>query len=99
MTKMPYKVFFGTLANRRRLKIIHALIERPKNVTELTDELDFDQTTISKNLKRLEVCTFVHKRKEGKHSIYALNKETILPLIKLIDRHVGKYCKNCELVV
>lgn len=98
MTKMPYKLFFGTLGNDIRLKILHALVKRPKNVTELTNELDFDQTTISKNLKRLTVCRFVHNRRKGKHSIYSLNKETILPLLNLIDKHVKKYCKNCELV-
>lgn len=91
---MPYKLFFGTLGNEIRLSILHALVRRPKNVTELTNELGVDQTTISKNLKRLETCNFVHNSKEGKHSIYALNRETILPLLKLIDRHTSKYCKH-----
>lgn len=99
MIKTPYKLFFGTLGNDIRLKILHTLVKRPKNVTELTNELRFDQTTISKNLKRLETCSFVHKNREGRHSVYTLNKETILPLLKLIDKHVDKHCKNCKLVV
>ncbi|MBI2543272.1 MAG: winged helix-turn-helix transcriptional regulator [Candidatus Aenigmarchaeota archaeon] len=99
MTKTPYKLFFSTLGNGVRLKILHALVKKPKNVTGLTNELKFDQTTISKNLKRLETCGFVHKNREGRHSVYTLNKETILPLLKLIDKHVDKHCKNCKLVV
>ncbi|MBI1978681.1 MAG: winged helix-turn-helix transcriptional regulator [Candidatus Aenigmarchaeota archaeon] len=99
MIKTPYKLFFGTLSNEIRLKILHALAEKPKNVTQLTNELGFDQTTVSKNLKRLATCQFITNKKIGKHSIYSLNKKTILPLLKLIDRHVDKYCKNCELLL
>ena len=94
MTKMPYKLFFGTLGNDIRLKILNALVKKPKNVTELTNELGFDQTTISKNLKRLTTCGFIHNSREGKFSIYSLNKKTILPLLKLIDRHTKKYCRH-----
>ena len=93
MAKTPYKLFFGTLSNGVRLRILQALIKKPKNVTELTNELGFDQTTISKNLKRLTTCEFVHNTRKGKHSIYSLNKGTILPLLKLIDKHTNKYCK------
>ena len=94
MIKTPYKLFFDTLGNDIRLKILHALVKRPKNVSELTKELGFDQTTISKNLKRLETCGFVHNSKKGKYSIYSLNKGTILPLLKLIDKHTNNYCKH-----
>lgn len=94
MTKTPYKLFFDTLGNDIRLKVLHTLIKGPKNVTQLTEDLRFDQTTISKNLKRLETCGFVHNRKKGKYSVYSLNKETILPLLKLIDKHTNRYCKH-----
>ena len=94
MIKTPYKLFFGTLGNEIRLKILHSLVKRPKNVSELTNELGYDQTTISKNLKRLETCSFVYNSRKGKHSIYSLNKKTILPLLKLIDKHTNKYCMH-----
>jgi DNA-binding transcriptional ArsR family regulator len=93
MIKIPYKLFFGTLGNDIRLKILHALVKKPKNVTQLTNELGFDQTTVSKNLKRLATCQFITNKKVGKNSIYSLNKETILPLLKLIDKHTEKFCK------
>ena len=94
MIKTPYKLFFGTLSNEVRLKVLHALMKTPKNVTQLTDELGYDQTTISKSLKRLAECQFITNKRLGKNSIYSLNKETILPLLKLIDRHTNKYCKH-----
>ena len=99
MTKTPYKLFFSTLSNEIRLEMLHALMKKSKNVTQLTNELGFDQTTVSKNLKRLATCQFVINKRIGKNSIYSLNKETILPLLKLIDKHTQKYCKYlCETI-
>ena len=95
--KAPYKLFLGTLANRVRLDILHTLFKGPKTVTEITKETDYDQTTISHNLKRLTTCSFVFNRKEGKKRIYYINSETIRPLLKLIDKHAFKYCIHlCE---
>ena len=35
-------------------------------------------------------------KKDGKKRIYSQNKETILPLLYLIEKHVKKYCKICN---
>ncbi|MBR9680453.1 MAG: winged helix-turn-helix transcriptional regulator [Candidatus Altiarchaeota archaeon] len=90
-----YDYFLGTLANRTRLKIIKELLKGEKNVGQLTVAIGVDQSTISNNLKRLRDCGFVNAKPNGKQRIYILNRETIEPLIKLIDTHVNKYCINC----
>ena len=89
-----YKLFFATLANKTRFKIVHILLNGPRSVTEIQQELQCDQSMISHNLKRLEQCSFVSVQRKGKQRIYSLNKETIDPLLKLMDRHVKKFCKN-----
>jgi DNA-binding transcriptional ArsR family regulator len=94
MIKQPYKFFFHTLANKSRLEIVHALLDGEMNVTELTKKLRIKQSTISHNLKRLLLCRFIHIRREGPFRYYSLNKETIEPLLKLIDKHVNKFCKK-----
>ena len=100
MAKSPYKIFFHTLGNKTRLEIINALRDKPMNVTELTKKLPFKQSTISHNLKRLVSCQFVHVERRGLYRYYSLNKETIELLLKIIDKHVDKYCskvcKNCD---
>lgn len=88
-----HKRFLKTLANRTRFTIVLALKEGPKNVTELTEAIGKQQTTISQNLKRLHECGFVNREKDGKHRIYSLNEETIDPLLELIDRHTEQYCE------
>lgn len=90
-----YKVFFRTLANMHRLKIINLLREGDKTVTEICKALSFNQTTVSHNLSRLKLCQFVFVKKNGKERIYSLNKETIRPLMDIIDKHTNNYCKNC----
>ncbi|MBI2498805.1 winged helix-turn-helix transcriptional regulator [Candidatus Woesearchaeota archaeon] len=93
MLKKPYKLFFGTLANNQRLEIINFLIKSPKTVTQICRELKFNQTTVSHNLNILKKCSFVFFKKNGKERIYSINKDTIGPLMKLIDNHTEKFCK------
>ena len=95
MLKETSKIFFGTLDNKYRFKIINALRNEPKNVTEICKALNMNQTTVSHNLARLKTCGFVFVRNNGKERIYSLNSRTIKPLMKLIDEHMNTYCKNC----
>jgi len=87
-----YKIFFGTLVSESRLKIINLLREGDKNVSEIMEELNMDQTSVSHNLSRLKKCGFVISKTEGKHRKYSLNKETIKSLMDLIDKHMSGYC-------
>lgn len=92
-----YDTFFNTLANRKRLKILEHLsnLEEGKaNVSEITEALDLNQSTVSQNLLRLESCGFVEREKNGKERIYKINRDTIEPLIRLIDKHVENYCSK-----
>lgn len=90
-----YDYFMGTLSNRNRLKILNELLREDRNVTQLTNALKVDQSTISNNLKRLRDCGFVTMKPRGKERIYSINKETIEPLVKLVNKHVRNYCIHC----
>ena len=89
---IAYDKFLTTLKNKVRLAIIQSLIYKPKNVSQLTNELNIHQTTVSHGLKRLLDCGFVFVEKNGKERIYSSNNKTIKPLIKLMKNHVDKYC-------
>ena len=94
MLDRAYDIFLETLANRNRLEIIDFLKNGSKTVTEISEELEMHQTTVSHNLARLEKCGFVTGEQQGKYCLYALNKETIEPLMKLIEKHLNKYCRK-----
>ncbi len=90
-----YEIFLETLANRRRIKIVEALMNGPKHVSEIVKRTKFEQSNVSHNLKRLEKCGFVKAKRNGKNRVYSLNNRTIKPLMILIKNHVSKYCKKC----
>lgn len=97
MQLTEYNRFLITLSNEKRLKIIDLLRKGSKTVTEIYNKLGFEQSTTSRRLNCLHRCGFVFVKSNGQERIYSLNKETILPLLKLIDKHTHKYCKNlCE---
>jgi DNA-binding transcriptional ArsR family regulator len=58
--------------------------------------LKYDQTTISHNLKHLNEYGFVFVHRNGKQRIYKLNEKTVLPLMKLIDKHLHEMEEDIE---
>ncbi len=89
-----YCIFFEKLANPLRMGIVLCLRQKKRNVSEITKELQVEQSKISHALKTLKNCNIVKVNKKGKQRIYSLNKDTILPILKLIDSHANKYCRG-----
>jgi len=94
MMRNAYDLFFTTLANMNRLMIINTIRNKELNVTEICKHSQLNQTTVSHNLKRLLECGFVFVNQRGKNRFYSLNKDTIKPLMNLIDHHVKNYCSK-----
>lgn len=92
MLQRAYNIFFETLGNKNRLMILEKLTKGPRSVNELTRELKLDQTTVSHNLRRLQVTGFVRSKRNGKYSIYQANKSVIRPLFKLVNFHMRCNC-------
>lgn len=93
MTKETYYLFFGKLANKLKVEIISALKEKSMSVNELVKKLKVEQSKLSHALAGLRACSIVLAEREGKERIYSLNKETITPMLEIIDRHEKKFCK------
>jgi len=91
-----YYIFFGNLANPLKIEIITALKQKPLSVQELTKKLNQEQSKISHALRSLKHCSIVKVKQQGKQRIYSLNKETMLPILKMIDKHETKFCKKCK---
>ncbi len=89
-----YTKFFETIANPTRLKIVEALMKEDLSVTELSEVISEEQSKISHNLKCLADCNFLDFKKDGRMRIYSLNKDTIVPLMDLVTKHVETHCCN-----
>ncbi len=90
----PQKLFFETLGNQTRWDIVHLLLKKPYRATDIAKRLGYEQSLVSHHLQRLLTCGFVKAKTNGTERIYSLNKETITPLLILVDRHVNKFCKK-----
>lgn len=94
MKHNPYHIFFRNLANPLKTKIILELKKNPLTVTELTKKIHEEQSKISHSLANLKHCSIVICKKKGKERVYSLNKKTIIPMLKIIDRHTKVFCKG-----
>jgi DNA-binding transcriptional ArsR family regulator len=92
-----YHLFFTNLANPLKIKIIRSLREGEKNVSDISVDLEVEQSKISHALSSLRCCNIVNVKQDGKQRIYSLNKKTIVPMLELIDKHSHTFCKgNCN---
>ncbi len=85
-------LFFSTLSNPTRLAILELLRNGPRNVSEISEALNQEQSMISHNLKPLERCGFVFSERKKKQRFYSLNKETMEQLFKMFNYHAKKFC-------
>ena len=94
MSKDTYHFFFGNLANPLRIEIVSLLKEKNRSVGEISKKLGVEQSKISHALASLRGCNIVEVKQDGKKRIYSLNKETIIPILNLIDEHAKNFCGN-----
>jgi len=93
MNLNTYHIFFRNLANPEKIKILCVLKEKSCSVNELVKKTKIEQSKLSHALSSLKYCSIVNSTQKGKQRIYSLNKETIIPILKLIDKHKSKFCK------
>lgn len=100
MTNVNYScnthLFFETISTKLKIAILVRLKEKPASVTYLATVLKQERSKVSHALLSLAECNFVDAKKEGKNRIYSLNKDTVIPLMRLVDKHMRKYCKFCR---
>jgi len=73
------------LADRSRLRIINALIERPQYVEELSERLELAASTVSFHLKKMEEAGLVYSVKEQYYMTYHLQTKLLdIPVIELV---------------
>ena len=94
MKNNTYDNFFINFANRTRFNIIMALRKGPLNVSEIMEKIGEEQSKVSHNLKKLSGCNILDVKKNGKQRIYSLNEDTVVPMLKIVGKHVRNHCLN-----
>lgn len=95
MKESNYHLFFGRFSTKLKTDVLNALMKKPMNVNELAEEIKAERSKVSHALTSLRMCRIVGAEKKGRERVYSITKDTVKPMLKLVDRHVAKYCKTC----
>jgi DNA-binding transcriptional ArsR family regulator len=80
---------FAVLSTPIRLKIISAVCEREKNVSELLAEIDTTQPNMSQHLATLYRSGVLAKRRDGTQIYYRLQSERVAMLCRAVCTQVA----------
>jgi DNA-binding transcriptional ArsR family regulator len=80
---------FGVLATPIRLKIISAVCNGEKNVSELLEQIDTTQPNMSQHLGTLYRSGVLAKRREGTQIYYRLQSERVAALCRAVCAQVA----------
>ena len=68
------------VGNPARARLVEALLEGPKSVSELTQIVGLSQSAVSQHLGKLKECKLVTDERHGQEVIYTFNKNSVVGL-------------------
>jgi DNA-binding transcriptional ArsR family regulator len=80
---------FGVLATPMRLRILSALCDREKSVSQLLQEINTTQPNLSQHLNLLYRSGVLAKRKEGTQVIYRVQSEKAVMLCRTVCTQIA----------
>ncbi|MDD5163093.1 MAG: ArsR family transcriptional regulator [Candidatus ainarchaeum sp.] len=95
MGRCEKQLFFGMFANRLKVQILEELMARPMGVTELAGALDAERSKVSHALLSMNACRIVHAEQDGRQRLYSVNNKTVLPMMRIAEKHVAGNCEKC----
>jgi DNA-binding transcriptional ArsR family regulator len=85
--RMPSSAAWGALADPRRRAALELLLDRPRSVNELADELELSQPSTSKHLRVLREAGLVSVRQERQRRVYAIDPQPMAELHEWLARY------------
>ena len=85
---------FKVFGDSTRIKILYDLFSGEKNVTEICQDLEMNQSAVSHQLKILRTTKLVQGRREGKSIVYALADDHVKTIIAMGIEHIGRRNKE-----
>ena len=80
---------FRALGEVSRLKIIKALMESDKNVSELVQATGLSQPNVSRHLNTLVSCRLIARRKEGLNAVYSIADAILCEICGIVCKSVS----------
>lgn len=85
---------FKTMSDPTRMRVILAIARGPITVTELADQLNLGQSTVSHQLRLLKQERLVEGDRDGKQIFYHLVDDHVLEIYQLTLDHIEERRQN-----
>ena len=79
---------FKMFGDSTRIRILYDLFPGEKNVTEICEDLEMNQSAVSHQLKILRTAKLVKARRSGKAMIYSLADEHVKTIVAMGKEHI-----------
>ena len=86
--------FFKGLGEPTRLRIVEALLEKERKVSELIKLMGVPQSNISNHLACLKWCGYITSRKEGTSVYYQITDERAKKIVGLAREIIADHAEN-----
>lgn len=82
---------FKVLADPVRLKLLHLLMDGPRDVSSLVKLSGANQANVSRHLSTLARAGILQRRKSGLHVYYEIADPSVFQLCELVCGSIEKY--------
>lgn len=86
--------FFKGLGDMTRLRIVEALLEKEKKVSELIKLIGVPQSNISNHLACLKWCGYITSRKDGTSIYYQITDERVRKIVGLAREIIADHAET-----
>lgn len=86
--------YFRVLGDPTRLRIVEALLERERTVSELVELLGASQSRVSNHLACLRWCRFVESERRGRTVVYRIADARVVSVLQLASELAEPNCDH-----
>ncbi len=86
--------YFRALGDPTRLRIIEALLERERTVSELVRLIGAPQSRVSNHLACLKWCRFADAERRGRQVVYRISDPGVRDLMRVARSLAGEHCDH-----
>jgi len=79
---------FKVFSDSTRIRILYTLIDGEKNVSDICEEIEMNQSAVSHQLKTLKASHLVKVRRDGKAMLYSLADDHVETILKIGMEHI-----------
>ena len=79
---------FKNFSDSTRIRILYCLIEKERNVTEISELLNINQSAVSHQLRILKNSKLIKNRRSGKSIYYSLDDDHVYNIIAQGIEHI-----------